>query len=227
MINVWDINAYFYDEVESRLSKDINKLTFNYLKKNNLLRYKNVLDLFCGTGNVSISLLDLNVKKIVAIDNSKLMLNRFNHKIRSNKQKNKLKIIKLDILNSNLNKIFGHERFDVIYIKRALYFSDKENIQILKQAHKLLNKNGVIVVINPEKNLRKYIQGRILPFSISSFLRRLWAWIGIGINVVNYKLYTSNQFVDLCEKNFKENAQIIRLNAPSPSYYIIIIKSLK
>ncbi len=222
MICGWNINAFFYDVANSRLSHDIDKIIFNFLKKNNKTKNTSVLDLCAGTGSVSFKSLILGAKHVVAVDDSKYMITRMKHKKQLDFFNGRFKIIKLNVLKKDLSKYFN-EKFDIIYLKRALYFSDNENKDILKQCYKLLNKNGLIIIVNPEKNLIRYVKGRKILFALPHFLRRLWAWIGLLTRTIKYNVYTYEKFDVLCEEACPRG-KLITLNAPLPAYYIRIIK---
>lgn len=98
-----------------------------------------VLDICCGTGRHLIELSKIGIKG-VGID--------FNKKYIKLANKNKGKDINLKFLNIDARQIDFENEFDAaISIWTSFgYFSDDENLNLLKKIHKSLKKNGKLLI---------------------------------------------------------------------------------
>lgn len=98
-----------------------------------------VLDICCGTGRHLIEFSKIGIKG-VGID--------FNKKYIKLANKNKVKDINLKFLNIDARQIDFENEFDAaISIWTSFgYFSDAENLNLLKKIHKSLKKNGKLLI---------------------------------------------------------------------------------
>jgi len=118
-------------------NKQINR-DIEYIK--NLFKNKKevkLLDLGCGTGNISLRFVDDDKFKITGVDLSKEMLREFRKKIHSSRTIN---LINLDLENF-LNKNSG--KYDLVTICSTLHHL-YEPYQIFKEVLRFLNKGGAI-----------------------------------------------------------------------------------
>ena len=110
-----------------------------------------VLELMCGTGRVSIPLLDSG-RRMTCIDYSKGMLDKFECKI-----KNKgypVDLVQMDVTNLNLNKKFGLIILPFHSITEII--STDMQIKALKSISSHLDKNGIFILTlqNPKTRLK-------------------------------------------------------------------------
>jgi len=110
-----------------------------------------ILELMCGTGRLSIPLLDSG-RQMTCIDYSKGMLDSFEQKIRNKNYP--VNLIQMDVTNLSLNKKFGliilpfHSFSEII--------STDSQIRALKAISTHLDNNGVFILTlqNPKTRLR-------------------------------------------------------------------------
>lgn len=113
--------------------------------------YKEILELMCGTGRVSIPLLESG-RIMTCVDYSKGMLDSFERKI---KNKNySVRLVQMDVTNLNLNKKFGLIILPFHSITEIL--SANLQIQALQTISAHLDNNGVFILTlqNPKTRLK-------------------------------------------------------------------------
>ncbi len=149
-----------YDHLLSKLNEEIvTKLDEWYSayydpKKNELKKIlkeakitnKEVLELGCGTGRITLELAK-RAKQVTAIDDDQNYLDYLEQKIQSKRLDN-IKLIKKNINNIGTLK----KKYDVIVSGWAgLHYADKKKT-ILKSLHKLLKPNGILIIIEAYSN---------------------------------------------------------------------------
>lgn len=110
-----------------------------------------ILELMCGTGRVSIPLLDSG-KHMICVDYSKGMLDLFEQKIKINNYS--VNLVQMDVTNLNLDKKFGLIILPFHSITEIL--STNLQIQALQSISAHLDKNGVFILTlqNPKTRLK-------------------------------------------------------------------------
>lgn len=101
---------------------------------------KIIIDLGCGTGNATLSL--VNFHKIYCIDISQKMLNIAKDKL---KNKGEVLFIKGDLLNFN-KEIKNNKEIDTIISTYAIHhLTQKEKHQLFEKIYRFLNKGGKVI----------------------------------------------------------------------------------
>ena len=171
MANEYDTISKLYDPLLYFALKPIRIAVMN-----ELLQYKDkiILDLCCGTGN-QLKLLSKNgFKHLHCLDlsNSMLDIARENHHLK--------------IYNEDATKTsFKSETIDIIIISFAIHEKNMDTQKnILKEAHRLLKKDGLILIIDYD------------------FTKKTPSFVKIGINLIeriagkehfnNFKAYITN-----------------------------------
>ncbi|MBN1181406.1 MAG: class I SAM-dependent methyltransferase [Bacteroidales bacterium] len=110
-----------------------------------------ILELMCGTGRVSIPLLDSG-RQMTCIDYSKGMLDSFEQKIRNKNYS--INLVQMDVTNLDLNKKFGLILLPFHSITEIL--STELQIQALQSISSHLDKNGTFILTlqNPKTRLK-------------------------------------------------------------------------
>jgi ubiquinone/menaquinone biosynthesis C-methylase UbiE len=110
-----------------------------------------ILELMCGTGRVSIPLLESG-RSLVCVDYSKGMLDRFEQKIRDKQYP--VNLIQIDVTNLNLNRTFGFILLPFHSITEII--STDLQRKALQSVAQHLDKNGVFILTlqNPKIRLK-------------------------------------------------------------------------
>jgi hypothetical protein len=224
-LNGWELNTIGYELFNYKIITKIHNMIINYLNKHSKLNNSIILDLASGISPLTKKLIYSNPKKIILIDNSYVVINKLKYKYKKYISKNKVNVINKNILSKNLisNIKKKHNKINLILFNRALYFSDKDNIKLLKNAYGNIEKNGYIIIIHPERNIWKYSTGIKNKFVYYQFLRRCWGSLGILFGI--YRPLTSKKLNELCVAACPK-IKIITLKSPAPAYNIRIIKKI-
>lgn len=113
--------------------------------------HEEILELMCGTGRLSIPLLDSG-RNMTCIDYSEGMLDSFSQKIKSKNYP--VNIVQMDVTNLNLNKKFGLILLPFHSITEIL--STDMQIKALQSISLHLEKNGIFILTlqNPKTRLK-------------------------------------------------------------------------
>lgn len=145
---------------------------FNILLNNYDFEDCNVLDLFTGTGNISIEFASRNAKNITSVDKHPGCVAW----LKSVKEKHQLNNI--DIHKADVFKFLAQttEKYDIIFADPPYDLPNIPLIPQLVQQHQLLNENGILVVEHPSMlKLEKqpnYSETRKYGYSSFSFFTR-------------------------------------------------------
>ncbi len=134
-----DINNYEFSEVYDLLMKDVPYDKWIDFLDNELGKKRNILEIGCGTGEITKRLGDRNYK-VTAVDSSENMLVKAYEKLRT---MTNIRIIKGDGRNFSIDK-----KFDAVVstCDVANYFLNIDDlIDFLKNSYKLLNKEGKLI----------------------------------------------------------------------------------
>jgi len=225
LLNGWELNAIGYELFNYKIITRIYKIIFNYLNKNYKLKNSVILDLASGTSVLTNNFIGCDSKKIILVDNSFIIIKKLKYKCRKYIFKGKVDVINKNIISKNLiSKIKNkYKKINIILFNRALYFSDKDNITLLKSAYDNIERNGYIIIIHPERNIWKYSTGIKTRFVYYQFLRRCWGLLGILFGI--YRPLTAKKLDELCLCACPK-AKVTTLKAPAPAYNIRIIKKV-
>src|SRR3989344_2123398 len=136
----------YYDKIASEYesivphNKELALKIVGILKKNKIKQNSEILELGAGTGLIAEILAKNNYNNLTLVDISDEML-----KLAKNKPSLKnCKFIKENTLDFKTNK-----RFDVVYFCMHLdYFTDFETKHILQSVKDVLNKDGLIIIVD-------------------------------------------------------------------------------
>ncbi len=106
-----------------------------------ILKYGNILELGCGTGQFTVFLAKNGFENITGIDLSEGMLNKAKKKAKEEGVESKIKFIKMNV--QNLDSI--DETFDNVIAIRCFRFL---GVKALKEAYRVLKPKGRIVIMD-------------------------------------------------------------------------------
>lgn len=131
----WDNNSRI--ERSKVVADKINEIIGNE-------EYNSVMEYGCATGLISFNLCD-KFKKITLMDSEKEMINIVKQKVEKYRNEN-IFPIQIDLM----KELYKQEKFDLIYTSLTLHhIIDTE--KIIKIFYNLLNKNGMLCIIDLDK----------------------------------------------------------------------------
>ncbi|MFY9402505.1 MAG: methyltransferase domain-containing protein [Candidatus Omnitrophota bacterium] len=129
-----------YDQTLGRISYHLRLLDL-LVKNSGVKDNDKILDLGCGTGLLSLKLLEKADCYITGIDNSKEMISIFKEKIKKLKLEDRINCLLMDL--DSLN--FQSNSFDLITSSVALHHL-KDKLTPLKRLHKFLKPKGILFI---------------------------------------------------------------------------------
>lgn len=209
-----------YDFLNHFLSLGIDKL---WRKKaiNTLLNHKpkKILDLACGTGDLSIACLKLNPDKVIGIDISEKMIEIGKKKIRQKKHEDSIDLIVAD----SENLPFNDNSFEAVTV--AFGVRNFENLHNgLSEAYRVLKPGGNMVILEfskpgkfPVKQLYFFYFSKILPWIGRLFSRDGSAYNYLPDSVKEFP--QGNEFLKLMDENGFKNLNLKKLSFGICSIY--------
>jgi ubiquinone/menaquinone biosynthesis C-methylase UbiE len=143
---IWDNYAVSYDRILPRLSM-YQQAVGRHVEAMSKDDVRRILDLGCGTGNVTVPLIKKN-KQVTALDHSAAMLELLRQKLLQIDDAHVL------ILEQSAESLpFTDGRFDGVSILLALFAMDKPG-QALREAIRVLKPGGTLVVTEPKEGFQ-------------------------------------------------------------------------
>jgi ubiquinone/menaquinone biosynthesis C-methylase UbiE len=119
-------------------------LTKEILCKLNIQRTTHILDVGCGTGQTAAYIAQKYKANVAAIDNHHLM-------VKKAKQRFSWLQLPIRLLHCSVESLpFPNEQFDIVMCESVLSFVNLNTA--LKEIHRVLKKNGVLIAIEATKN---------------------------------------------------------------------------
>lgn len=162
-----------------------HSLTKKLLKREHITRDTNVLDAGCGVGLTSSYVSKRFGAQVTAIDLLPAMVEKARERVLSQQ-------LPVTVMQASLESLpFPDESFELILAESVLTFTNVE--KSLKELHRVLKKNGVVLAI--EMN----VEGTLTP----NERRRIQSVYGIS------KIYSEQQWAQLFEKTGFHSLQVI------------------
>jgi SAM-dependent methyltransferase len=201
----WDISALTYQWSYSYLglNNQIDDDLFNYLGKRVVGAV--VADCGCGPGVVAGKLLRRGASQVIAVDSNRLMVRKARIQLRRHKvDASRVTCVLASHENGTLERLrrkyLGGNGFDLVLFKRSLYLPRPRAVRLLREATQALNSGGRVVVVHPERSLRRYCFSP--PFGIARhtpfhLYNRLISRIAERLGGQEYSLYTRRELLSL------------------------------
>lgn len=195
-MNVFDEMAYRYD-TEERI--EIANIMANEIKSRlKGFEEKTAIDLGCGTGLVGLKLINY-FKSIEFIDTSKNMIDIVNEKIEKLNIKN-ASAYHMDILVDDTKSI----KVDCIFMSQVLLHIPEYKL-FLKRVYNMLNSNGVLIIVDFDKN------EKVISDKVHNGFDTLE--LGEFLESIDFKNISSNTFYSGREIFMKQDASMFILEA--------------
>lgn len=217
---MFDAIASNYDFLNHFLSLGIDKIwrkkAINTLKKD---KPKTILDLACGTGDLSIASLKLNPEKIIGIDISEKMVDIGRKKIRQKKYDDRIELLVAD----SENLPFNDASFEAVTV--AFGVRNFENLHKgLSEALRVLKPGGNLVILEfskpdrfPVKQLYFFYFSKILPWLGRLFSRDDSAYHYLPDSVKEFP--QGDDFLKIMDENGFKSLNFKKLNFGICSIY--------
>lgn len=214
---MYDNFSYYYDLMMDNVNYDI----FIDIVKDNIDINKSIIDLGCGTGNVSIPLAKLGYN-IVGVDNSSDMLTMCKHK-------QELNNISFPLYDNNIEESIGIELFDscISFLDVINYVDYKKTFKVV---YELLKPNGIFIFDVNDFDYQEKMKGYVEEDSNELF-SYTWKILDNGIGKIKHDLTIKtkdNSFNEIhYQETFKKEIYIKELESIGFDVSILIEDGVK
>ena len=198
----WDLSAYVYDWAYNQVAHQIDADMLAYLGAR--LTDAVVVDCGCGPGVVSEKLLQAGAARVLAIDSNAAMIAQTRARLAracdEGRAITRCMSHEGEALLTLRQETLGDQGFDIVLFKRSLYMPRPRALDTLRAAAAALQKDGVIVVMHPERSLRRYVFAPPLGltrYSLFHLTNRLVSRIAEFVGAEEYTLYSHDELLAL------------------------------
>lgn len=201
----WDISALMYERAYIRVAHQTDDDLLAYLGAR--VSGAVVADCGCGPGVVSEKFLQAGASFVVALDTNAGMVAKARRRLaksiadghsvvrQQSHEGDALVRVAEDVLDDDDGR-----GFDMILFKRSLYMPRPRALRTLQNAAAALRAGGAVVVVHPERRLRRYAFA--LPFGVTSYtlfhlLNRAISRLAERFGVEEYTLYARDELLAL------------------------------
>ncbi len=198
----WDISALLYERAYIRVAHQTDDDLLAYLGTR--VSDAVVADCGCGPGVVSEKFLRAGASLVVGLDTNAAMVTKARRRLaksiangcsvvrQQSHEGDALVQVSADVLNGR--------GFDMILFKRSLYMPRARALRTLQSAAAALRVGGAVVVVHPERQLRRYAFA--LPFGVTSYtlfhlFNRAISRLAEHFGAEEYTLYARDELLAL------------------------------
>ena len=198
----WYVSALVYEWAYVQVAHQTDTDMFAYLSEH--VVGATVADCGCGPGIVTEKFLQAGAARVVAIDANVKMIGKARKRLAKRIANGQVLVrhqsYEGEALPRLRQKELGGQGFDIILFKRSLYMPRPRALVTLRQVATTLQPRGVIVVIHPERLLRRYAFAP--PFGVTGYtflhlVNRALSRLAQGCGVEEYTLYTRAELLAL------------------------------
>ncbi len=192
----WDLSALTYSLTYGPLAHRLDSDVINYLGES--IEGASVVDLGCGPGIVTRKFIDQGAARVFAVDVSDKMLEQIGNHPRVVTLQATMESRPIDTL---LEREGGEGTgVDVVLFKRSLYMNRRAAIEVLRDSYSRLSPGGCIVIVHPEKSLRRYAFGdppRLRSCTLYHLFNRTISRLAELFGMESYTLHTKEELRSL------------------------------
>ncbi|GIX47968.1 MAG: hypothetical protein KatS3mg131_2179 [Candidatus Tectimicrobiota bacterium] len=196
----WSVAALLYERAYVRVAHQTDSDLLAYLGAR--VVGATVADCGCGPGVVSEKFLRAGAARVVAIDANRRMLARARRRLAKAVASGQVLLYhgSYDALPAVQRQVLGGRGFDLVLFKRSLYMSPPRALRTLRQAAAAVRPQGVLLVVHPERALRRYAFAP--PWGVTSYtlfhlLNRGLSRLAASCGAEEYTLYTQAELLAL------------------------------
>lgn len=198
----WYVSAHFYEPTYMRIGHQLDSELFAYL--GDRTRGAVVADGGCGPGVVTEKLLTQEAARVFAIDVNPAMLGKVRARLAGAIATERVVVVQrafdAQLFSDLADRFLEGSGFDLILFKRSLYLRTELALPILRAAVAALAPGGVLVMIHPERSLRRYAFGpgwRPMRYTFYHLFNRAFSRVGDLVRSSEYTLYTQGELLGL------------------------------
>jgi SAM-dependent methyltransferase len=205
----WHLSAMVYERSYIRVAHQTDTDVLAYL--GDLVVGATVVDCGCGPGVVTEKFVQAGASRVLAIDANAGMLDKAEVRLAKAIANGQVLLLQASHEGETLAHLhqqeLGGRGFDIVLFKRSLYMPRLRALQTLRHAASVLRAKGVMVIVHPERSLRRYAFAPpfgLTPYSLfhlgNRAVSRLAEWCGME----EYTLYSRQELLSLLREAVPE-----------------------
>ncbi len=205
----WNVSAFVYEWAYIQVAHQTDVDLIRYLGAR--VEGATVADCGCGPGIVSEKFLRAGAGTVVAIDSNAGMIEKARDRLIRSYPAGQVVVRQRshegDALTQLTQGALGGRGFDIVLFKRSLYMPRPRALCTLRQAALALRARGVIVVVHPERRLKRYAFAppfgttRYTPFHL---FNRAISRVAERCGAEEYTLYSRRELLGLLQEAVPE-----------------------
>jgi 2-polyprenyl-3-methyl-5-hydroxy-6-metoxy-1,4-benzoquinol methylase len=202
----WHLSALFYERAYIRVAHQTDDDIFTYLGSR--ITGATVVDCGCGPGVVTEKFLQAGAAKVIAIDANAGMLGKAQARLNKATAEGRVLLQQTSHEGQTLARLCqqesGRKGFDVILFKRSLYMPRPRALETLRYAASTLSKEGMIIVVHPERSLSRYAFAPpfgLMPYTLFHVGNRVASRFAEWCGMEEYTLYSRHELLALLQES--------------------------
>jgi 2-polyprenyl-3-methyl-5-hydroxy-6-metoxy-1,4-benzoquinol methylase len=192
----WHLSALGYRWSYLRVAHVVDEDLFAHLADR--LRGARVVDCGCGPGILSEKLAGSGTDHVLAVDANPSMARQASVRLSARVDDGTATVLRAFVDAEFFGTLGG--RVDVVIFKRSLYASRAASVATVRAAFAALAPGGVLVVVHPERSVRRYAFGappRWRRHTAFHLVNRAISLLAVGLGISEYRTHTTAELVRL------------------------------
>lgn len=188
----WHVSALAYRWSTTTAADQVDEDLLCYLGAG--LTGSTVLDCGCGPGLLAARLAARGAASVIAVDANRSMARQTRRRLAGAVRTGQVAVI-CDFVDVAFFATLCRA-VDVVVFKRSLYAPEDEAAETLRAAVRAVGDHGVVVVVHPERSLRRYAWGAPpawRPYTVFHLVNRLISRLAVALRISAYRAYTENE----------------------------------
>ena len=183
-----------------------------------------VVDCGCGPGLLAATLVSRGAASVMAVDANPAMARQARRRLARELSTGQVCVI-CDFVDAPFFDALGRA-VDIVVFKRSLYAPEGEAAATLRAAVRAVVDSGVVVVVHPERSLRRYAWGAPpawRPHTMFHLFNRLVSWLAVALRISAYRAYTAQE-LEVLLRSAADGKTVERVPTAQQAYNIAAIR---
>jgi SAM-dependent methyltransferase len=218
----WNVSALVYRWSTTAVADQADGDLLRYL--GDRLTGSVVVDCGCGPGLLAATLVSRGAASVMAVDANPAMARQARRRLARELSTGQVCVV-CDFVDAPFFDALGRA-VDIVVFKRSLYAPEGEAAATLRAAVRAVVDSGVVVVVHPERSLRRYAWGvppAWRPHTMFHVFNRLVSWLAVALRISAYRAYTAHELEALL-RSAADDETVERVPTAQEAYNIAAIR---
>ena len=218
----WNLSALVYRWSTTTVADQADDDLLSYL--GDRLTGSVIVDCGCGPGLLAAKLVSRGAALVIAVDANRAMARQARRRLAREVSAGQVCVV-CDFVDAPFFDALGRA-LDIVVFKRSLYAPEAEAADTLRAAVRAVGESGVVVVVHPERSLRRYAWG-VPPtwrsHTMFHLFNRLVSWLAVALRISAYRTYTAHELESLL-RSAAGGETVERVPTVQKAYNIVAIR---